>query len=43
VGLDAGPEQPLMWPVAVATLTVLTLVVGLVFRETATKASPQAR
>ena len=42
IGLNGAPDQPLMWPVAVAALVALTFMVGLRFREQPAQLSPQA-
>lgn len=43
VVLDGVPDQPLMWPIAVGALVVITLAVGLRFPEQQGDVSPQAR
>lgn len=42
VALDGGPEQSVTWPLALAALALLTLVVALFLREGPARLSPQA-
>jgi len=43
VGLDGSPDPPLMWPLALAALALITLTIGLLLREQPARPSPQGR